>query len=185
MIQLLLLFGVLGCTFGRSPEAFPVNPKQRNYNWVISRDVQEVGGRTLIVNTINGRVKGPAIFARQGETLSVKVTNNLPDAGLTIHWHGMEMKGYQLYDGPVGLVQCAIAPGDTMTYTFKVQEKPGTYWYHTHNEVFPCGDPSSLWTRMGQPSSTTSLMCTITLTVATNGFYSTRTSIPITSPMII
>ncbi|KAL5247608.1 hypothetical protein ACHWQZ_G019475 [Mnemiopsis leidyi] len=136
MRQLLLLFGVLGCTLAWSPDWLP---GWRHYDWVISRDVQEVGGRTLIVNTINGRVKGPAIFAKQGDTLSVKVTNNLPDAGLTIHWHGMEMRGYQLYDGPVGLVQCAIAPGETMTYTFKVQEKPGTYWYHTHNEMFPAG----------------------------------------------
>ena len=74
---------------------------------------------------------------KQGDYLAVKVTNNLPDAGLSIHWHGMEMKGYQLYNGPVGLVQCALAPGESMTYKFKVQEHPGTYWYHTHLLVPP------------------------------------------------
>ena len=115
------------------------NRNTRHYSWEVSRDVQVVEGRTLIVNTINGRVKGPALFVRQGEFLEVKVKNKLSDSGLSIHWHGLEMRDYQLYDGPVGLVQCPIAPGESMTYRFKIQEHPGTYWYHTHNEMFPSG----------------------------------------------
>ena len=115
------------------------NRNTRHYSWEVSRDIQVVEGRTLIVNTINGRVKGPALFVRQGEFLEVKVTNKLSDSGLSIHWHGLEMRDYQLYDGPVGLVQCPIAPGESMTYRFKIQEHPGTYWYHTHNEMFPSG----------------------------------------------
>ncbi|XP_063680709.1 uncharacterized protein LOC134815986 [Bolinopsis microptera] len=133
MKQLLVLLGLLVL----STEAW--NPKTRYFYWNVARDVQVIEGRTLIVNTINGRIKGPAIFAKQGDFLSVKITNNLPDAGLSIHWHGMEMRDYQLYDGPVGLVQCSLAPGESMTYKFKVQEHPGTYWYHTHAEMFPSG----------------------------------------------
>merc|ERR1712176_305627 len=135
-MKLLLIVLLVGSAVAFSPDWFP---KARRYYWSVGRDVQVLEGRTLIVNTINGRAKGPAIFAKQGDTLIVTVTNDLPDAGLSIHWHGMEMRGYQLYDGPIGLVQCAIAPGESITYTFKVQEGPGTYWYHTHNEMFPAG----------------------------------------------
>ena len=70
-----------------------------------------------IVNTVNGRTKGPAIFVRQENFLEVKVTNNT-DAGLSIKSHGVEPHGLepQLYDGHNGLVQGASAPGESMTY---------------------------------------------------------------------
>ena len=140
-MKLLLLAALIGTLVAEYPDTLEkkYRKKTRSYTWVVSRDVQVVEGRTLIVNTINGRVKGPALFVRQGEFLEVKVKNKLSDSGLSIHWHGLEMRDYQLYDGPVGLVQCPIAPGESMTYRFKIQEHPGTYWYHTHNEIFPSG----------------------------------------------
>ncbi|KAL9104942.1 MAG: hypothetical protein Q9163_000187 [Psora crenata] len=35
-------------------------------------------------------------------------------------------------DGPVGVTQCGIAPGETFKYDLKI-DQPGTYWYHSHN----------------------------------------------------
>ena len=67
----------------------------RQQNWVISRNVQNLSDRTLIVNTINGNPKGPAVYAHQGDMVEIKVTNHMPDCGLSIHWHGLEQKGYQ------------------------------------------------------------------------------------------
>ena len=37
------------------------------------------------------------------------------------------------YDGVVGLTQCAIPPRGKFAYNFKVEEKEGLYWYHTHS----------------------------------------------------
>ena len=34
-------------------------------------------------------------------------------------------------DGPPGVVQCEIAPGESFTYSFAINQ-PGTYWYHSH-----------------------------------------------------
>ncbi|MFZ2541454.1 MAG: copper resistance system multicopper oxidase, partial [Gallionella sp.] len=47
-----------------------------------------------------------------------------------IHWHGMILP-YQM-DGVPGLSFEGIAPGETFTYKFKVQQS-GTYWYHSHS----------------------------------------------------
>lgn len=49
-------------------------------------------------------------------SLQVIVHNKLPDDLISIHWHGLMMKGEQVYDGVVGLTQCGITPGETFTY---------------------------------------------------------------------
>ena len=36
-------------------------------------------------------------------------------------------------DGVVGLSQCAISPGETFTYQFRIDAaQSGTFWYHAH-----------------------------------------------------
>ena len=113
--------------------------KTQQYYFKIQRNAQVVGGRTLIVNTVNGKVQGPAINVRRGEKLSVLLTNELPDHGVSLHWHGFEMRGLQQYDGVVGLTQCAVAPGESFLYEFVVDEEPGTYWWHGHSNMVPVG----------------------------------------------
>jgi FtsP/CotA-like multicopper oxidase with cupredoxin domain len=46
-----------------------------------------------------------------------------------IHWHGIILP-FQM-DGVPGSF-AGIAPGETFTYRFKV-EQSGTYWYHSHS----------------------------------------------------
>jgi FtsP/CotA-like multicopper oxidase with cupredoxin domain len=48
-----------------------------------------------------------------------------------IHWHGLHQNGTVLYDGPPGITQCPIPPGNKMTYSFVAQQY-GTTWYHSH-----------------------------------------------------
>ncbi len=38
-------------------------------------------------------------------------------------------------DGPVGVTQCAIKPGDNFTYRVPIGDQTGTFWYHAHSEV--------------------------------------------------
>lgn len=63
--------------------------------------------------------------------ISVTVTNNIPDEGTAIHWHGFLQKGSQGFDGVPGVTQCPIAPGKSFTYTFQA-ELYGSSWYHAH-----------------------------------------------------
>lgn len=76
---------------------------------------------------------GKPIHCIEGEILELTVENNVESTGLSLHFHGFEMKSAIEYDGVVGLTQCPISPKNIFTYKFIVQESPGTYWYHTHS----------------------------------------------------
>ena len=110
---------------------------KRTHHFIISRRIKEISGKTMIVNLVNDMIRSPAIHIVAGDVLSVNVTNNIPDHGLSIHWHGFEMKNKNIFDGVVGLTQCAIAPGESFLYEFNVHEIPGTYWWHTHSGIDP------------------------------------------------
>lgn len=81
--------------------------------------------------TFNGTVPGPTIFADWGDELIIHVTNNMVNNGTSIHWHGLRMLDNTLNDGVPGVTQCAIRPGETMTYRFRVTQY-GSTWYHSH-----------------------------------------------------
>ena len=97
------------------------------------------------VLTIDGNTTGPAIHVKTGQWLSVNVENELtvseddyPSLGLSIHWHGLDMRGNNFFDGVVGLTQCPIEEGKSFEYRWKIDEQPGTYWYHSHDrKAFP------------------------------------------------
>ena len=38
-------------------------------------------------------------------------------------------------DGPVGVTQCPIPPGEAFTYKVPLGDQAGTFWYHAHSEV--------------------------------------------------
>ena len=79
-------------------------------------------------NAVNGSVPAPVLHWRQGDVVTLKVTNNLPD--LTgMHWHGIILPNDM--DGVPGLEFPGIKSGETFTYRFPVLQS-GTYWYHSH-----------------------------------------------------
>jgi FtsP/CotA-like multicopper oxidase with cupredoxin domain len=80
----------------------------------------------------SGTVPGPEIRLRQGERLTVRVTNLL-DEPTTVHWHGLRVPNAM--DGVPHLTQQPIQPGETFTYGFDVPDA-GTYWYHPHQRSF-------------------------------------------------
>jgi len=84
------------------------------------------------VFAFDGQVPGPLIHVREGDDVTVHVTNNttLPH---TIHWHGFYQTDSWQNDGVPGITQPmpGIKPGETFTYHW-VAEKPGTMWYHCH-----------------------------------------------------
>ncbi|CTQ47628.1 multicopper oxidase family protein [Roseibium aggregatum] len=80
--------------------------------------------------TYNGATPGPEIRLRAGETVKVRLLNNL-DEPTSIHWHGIRIDNAM--DGVAGLTQPAVPPGESFEYEFVVPD-PGTYWYHAHNK---------------------------------------------------
>ncbi len=78
---------------------------------------------------INGQLPGPILRMRQGEEVTIRVTNRLREP-TSIHWHGIILPADM--DGVPGLSFTGIAPGTTFTYRYKVNQY-GTYWYHSHS----------------------------------------------------
>ena len=85
-------------------------------------------GKRVTAWGFNQQVPGPVLRAKQGETLVVKVINNLPEATM-IHWHGIRLPANM--DGTIE-VQKPIAPGETFEYRFELPDA-GTFWYHSHH----------------------------------------------------
>ncbi|KAK3370939.1 multicopper oxidase-domain-containing protein [Lasiosphaeria ovina] len=81
--------------------------------------------------TFNGTVPGPTIIADWGDTLVIHVTNNMVNNGTAIHWHGLRQLSSFVNDGVPGATQCPIAPGQSLTYRFRVSQY-GSTWYHSH-----------------------------------------------------
>ena len=80
----------------------------------------------------DGSVPGPVIRLAQGERLTRRFVNELPQAS-TIHWHGIRIANAM--DGVPDLTQAAVAPGADFLYDFVVPDA-GTYWYHPHNRTW-------------------------------------------------
>lgn len=90
----------------------------------ISRD-----GKTMHAQTVNGTVPGPILRWKQGDTVTINVTNTLNEP-TSIHWHGIRTPANM--DGVPGLSFGGITPGETFTYRFRLHQS-GTYWYHSHS----------------------------------------------------
>ncbi|MDO8412167.1 MAG: copper resistance system multicopper oxidase [Gallionellaceae bacterium] len=86
-------------------------------------------GKTRLATTVNGTLPGPILRWREGDTITLRVTNKLSEQ-TSIHWHGILLP-FQM-DGVPGISFAGIAPGATFTYQFKVRQS-GTYWYHAHS----------------------------------------------------
>jgi CopA family copper-resistance protein len=80
--------------------------------------------------TVNGSVPAPTLRWREGDTVTMRVTNTLADDEGSIHWHGILLPANM--DGVPGLSFHGIRAGETFTYRFPVKQS-GTYWYHSHS----------------------------------------------------
>jgi CopA family copper-resistance protein len=86
-------------------------------------------GEPGIATAVNGRLPAPLLRWREGDTITLRVSNRL-SVPSSIHWHGLIVPADM--DGVPGLSYEGIAPGATYVYHFKVNQS-GTYWYHSHS----------------------------------------------------
>ena len=85
-------------------------------------------GTTVRAWAYNRQVPGPELRVREGDTVRITLRNELP-VGTTVHWHGVDVP--PAMDGPVGLNQAAVEPGEAFVYEF-VATNPGSRMYHSH-----------------------------------------------------
>nr|WP_289099888.1 copper resistance system multicopper oxidase [uncultured Halomonas sp.] len=101
----------------------------REIDLVIAETPVNFTGVTRMATTINGSIPAPTLRLREGDEVTIRVTNRLA-VSTSIHWHGILLP-YQM-DGVPGISFKGIAPGETFTYRFKLRQS-GTYWYHSHS----------------------------------------------------
>jgi len=124
--------GIQGCA-ANSPAvaAGPATLSGQQFDLVLAPTPVNITGQPAIATAVNGQVPGPLLHWREGDTVTLNVTNRLSEAA-SIHWHGINSPADM--DGVPGVSFAGIAPGTTFTYRIPVRQS-GTYWYHSHSAL--------------------------------------------------
>jgi len=114
-----------------SSTSFHQHPTLTGNNFKLDIGYQTVNftGKERLATTVNNSLPSPTLYWKEGELITLKVTNNLAHSS-SIHWHGLILPTNM--DGVPGLSFDGINPGDTFEYQFKAIQS-GTYWYHSHS----------------------------------------------------
>ena len=109
--------------------AYPQTLSGNQFELVIGYSPVNFTGKQLLATAVNGSVPAPTLRWKEGERVTLRVTNYL-DHDSSIHWHGLILPSGM--DGVPGISFDGIQPGETFTYSFDVRQS-GTYWYHSHS----------------------------------------------------
>ncbi|KAH7542291.1 laccase-4 [Ziziphus jujuba] len=99
------------------------------FNVVLKNATRLCSSKPIV--TVNGRFPGPTIYAREDDTVLVKVVNHVK-YNVSIHWHGIRQLRTGWADGPAYITQCPIQPGQQYMYNFTITGQRGTLWWHAH-----------------------------------------------------
>jgi CopA family copper-resistance protein len=99
------------------------------FNLTIDKVSVNITGTPAIATSVNSMITGPTLRWREGDEVTINVTNNLEE-DTSIHWHGIILPSDM--DGVPGISFDGIKPGKTFTYKFPIVQS-GTYWYHSHS----------------------------------------------------
>ncbi|XP_057431476.1 laccase-4-like [Lotus japonicus] len=123
-IRIMLLLAI--CLLPLSVEALV-----RHYKFnVVMKNATRLCSTKPIV-TVNGKFPGPTIYAREDDTVLIKVVNHVK-YNVSIHWHGVRQLRTGWADGPAFITQCPIQPGQVYLYNFTLTGQRGTLWWHAH-----------------------------------------------------
>ena len=114
---------------GRTLTGTPAVLSGTEFDLTIAETPVNFTGSPRLATTINGAIPAPVLRWREGDTVTLRVTNRMRVAS-SIHWHGL-LVPFEM-DGVPGISYSGIAPGQTFVYRFPVRQS-GTYWYHSHS----------------------------------------------------
>ncbi|KAL7247348.1 hypothetical protein ACSBR2_002294 [Camellia fascicularis] len=117
---------MVACLF---PALVECRVRHHKFN-VVMRNTTRLCSTKPIV-TVNGRFPGPTVYAREDDTVLVKVVNHVKH-NISIHWHGIRQLRTGWADGPAYITQCPIQPGQSFVYNFTVTGQRGTLLWHAH-----------------------------------------------------
>jgi CopA family copper-resistance protein len=115
--------------FAENPPQTPATLTGPHFDLTIDSLPVNFTGRHSYATAVNGSVPGPTLRWREGDTVTLAVTNRLKKQ-TSIHWHGVRVPANM--DGVPGLSYRGIEPGETFVYRIPVVQS-GTYWYHSHS----------------------------------------------------
>ncbi|KAL5072853.1 hypothetical protein RYX36_011837 [Vicia faba] len=122
-IRVLLL---ISCTLPALVEC-----KVRHYKFhVVAKNTTRLCSSKSII-TVNGKFPGPTLYAREDDTVLVRVVNQV-NHNITIHWHGIRQLTTGWADGPAYVTQCPIQSGHSYVYNFTITGQRGTLLWHAH-----------------------------------------------------
>ena len=107
----------------------PTELSGTEFDLTIGETLMDFTGSPRVAVTVNGTVPAPSLRWREGDTVTLRVTNTLSE-DTSVHWHGILLPANM--DGVPGLSFNGIRPGETHMYRFMVRQG-GTYWYHSHS----------------------------------------------------
>ncbi|XP_041025659.1 laccase-4-like [Juglans microcarpa x Juglans regia] len=117
---------VLVCLF---PALIECRVRHYKFNVVMKSTTRLCSTKPIV--TVNGQFPGPTLYAREDDTVLVKVVNNVK-YNVTIHWHGVRQLRTGWSDGPAYITQCPIQPGQSYVYNFTITGQRGTLLWHAH-----------------------------------------------------
>src|SRR5687768_18550806 len=99
----------------QSPSRAPDVLRGTTFDLSIGETVMNFTGSPKTALAINRSIPGPLLRWRQGDTVTLRVRNEL-DEDTSIHWHGMILPANM--DGVPGLSFHGIRAGDAYNYRF-------------------------------------------------------------------
>ncbi|MCG8001738.1 MAG: copper resistance system multicopper oxidase [Candidatus Thiodiazotropha lotti] len=112
-------------------QARPLALRGTEFDLTLAEQAVNFTGAPRVATTVNGSLPAPLLRWRVGDTVTLRVTNLLPETS-SIHWHGIILPSAM--DGVPGIADDfqGIRSGETFIYRFPVTQS-GTYWYHSHS----------------------------------------------------
>ncbi|KAM7499338.1 hypothetical protein LguiA_023752 [Lonicera macranthoides] len=108
-----------------------VESRIRHYKFsVVMKNTTRLCSTKPIV-TVNGKFPGPTLYAREDDTVIVRLVNHV-QYNLTIHWHGVRQLRTGWSDGPAYITQCPVPTGQSYIYNFTLTGQRGTLLWHAH-----------------------------------------------------
>jgi FtsP/CotA-like multicopper oxidase with cupredoxin domain len=88
-----------------------------------------LGNRQGYLMSYNGKIPGPRLEAKPGDTVRIHFANRLQEP-TNLHYHGLHIPA----TGNADNIFLHIAPGKTLTYEFTLPKNhpAGTFYYHPH-----------------------------------------------------
>ncbi|KAI1261593.1 Cupredoxin [Xylariaceae sp. FL1019] len=98
----------------------------------VTRQNISLGGIERYSTLVNGTLPGPALRLPTDKIVWIRVYNDMTDANLTMHWHGLTQAAYPFSDGTPLASQWPIPTQHFFDYELNTTSFAGTYFYHAH-----------------------------------------------------